>query len=437
MIMKQGFVLLLLSLILFSCVEIKQDFDKLPPGIWRGELILESKNFTPGIKDEEVITGTDKLDDANLPFNFEITYDENKNMIFYFFNGEERIQVKEVEHGIDGRSAVDTFRVYFPEYGSHIAAKYESNGMTGVFAIPDKNNYTIPFTAKYGEDFRFTPLTKKPEWDMNGKWECTFEEGTEDEYKAVGEFNQKGNELTGTFRTETGDYRFLEGTVQGNKAFLSVFDGTHAFLFSIKMIDQDNIIGSFKSGKHYKSTWSGKRNNNFELKDPSDLTYLTEENPTIDFDFTGINGEQLSINDDIYKDKVKIVSIMGTWCPNCKDEMIFLNDVKSKYKDEIEIMAVGFERPKEKEKALKTLAQYSEKMNLDFPIVYGGALSKQLASETFPFLNKIISFPTLMIITKDNKVKYIHTGFNGPATSKYEGFIKEFHSELENTLAES
>ena len=432
--MKHSILLFFSAFILFSCVEIKQDFDKLPPGKWRGELIIESKNFMPEKGDEEVFTGVNDLDDRRLPFNFEIKYNDKNDMVFYFINGEERIEVTEVEHGIDNRTARDTFRVYFPEYGSHIEAEYETNGMTGFFVIPAKNNYRIPFTAKYGEGFRFTPLKKEPEWDMNGKWECTFEEGTEDEYKALGEFKQVENKLTGTFRTETGDYRFLEGTVQGNKAYLSVFDGTHAFLFSIKMIDKDNIIGTFRSGKHYKTSWSAKRNSSYELTDPSKLTYLTEDNPTIDFDFTGLDGQQLSINDDIYKGKVKIVTIMGTWCPNCKDEIKFLNEVKAKYKNETEIMAVGFERPKDKKEALATLKKYSEKMQLDYPIVYGGKLSKQLASETFPFLNKIISFPTLMIIDKNNKVNYIHTGFNGPATSKYDDFIEEFYAELDKSL---
>ncbi len=413
-----------------SCVEITNTYDKLPPGKWRGELILESKNFMPNEGDEEVQLGNEVLDDTRLPFNFEIEYDASNNMIFYFLNGEERIEVKEVEFGRDSRTTKDTFKVSFPEYGSHISAKYESNGMTGRFEIPDKNNYFIPFTAKFGKDYRFTPLKKEPALDMGGRWEVTFEEGTEDEYKAIGEFIQENNHLTGTFMTETGDYRYLEGTVQDNKAYLSVFDGTHAFLFTSKMITKDSIIGTFRSGKHYKAAWSAKRNSAFQLTNPSELTYLTEENPSIDFDFTGIDGKQLSINDPIFKEKVKIVSIMGTWCPNCKDEMKFLKRVKDSYNDKLEIMAVGFERPKDKTKALSTLEKYANKMELNFPIVYGGTLSKSLASETFPFLNKVISFPTLMIINKDNEVLYIHTGFNGPATSKYKDFEKEFYNEL-------
>jgi len=427
-----GLVMTLLGM--NSCIEITNKFDKLPPGIWRAELILENRNFTPEKGDEEVLTGVDKLDDTTLPFNFEIKYDEKGDMIFYFINGEERIEVKEVVYGRNQKLAKDTFRAYFPEYGSHIAAMYEENGMTGQFSIPAKNNYFLPFTAVFGKDYRFTALKKKPAWDMNGKWECTFEEGTEDEYKAIGEFKQEGNMLTGTFRTETGDYRYLEGTVQDNKAYLSVFDGSHAFLFTIKMIDQDNIIGTFRSGKHYKTSWSGKRNESFELANPTELTYLTEEKPTLDFSFTGLDGKELSLDDARFKDKAKIVSIMGTWCPNCKDEMKFLNEIAGKYGDKLEIMAVGFERPRNKDEALKGLKQYNDKMELQFPIVYGGTASKQIASETFPFLNKIISFPTIMLIDKDNKVQYIHTGFNGPATSKYTEFVEEFNSELKKLI---
>ena len=426
------FVVILLSL--HSCVEITNKFDKLPPGIWRAELILENKNFIPDEKDEDVQLGVNELDDTKLPFNFEIKYDDKGAMVFYFMNGEETIEVTEVLFGRNNKLSKDSFRVSFPEYGSHISAMYEENGMTGEFVIPAKNNYSIPFTAVYGQPYRFTPLKKTPAWDMNGKWECTFEEGTEDEYKAIGEFKQEANHLTGTFLTETGDYRFLEGTIQDNKAYLSVFDGSHAFLFTVKMIDKDNIIGTFRSGKHYKSSWSGTRNDVFELGNPSELTYLTEEKPTLDFAFTGLDGKELNLDAPQFSNKVKIVTIMGTWCPNCKDEMIFLNGIKDSYGDKVEVMAVGFERPKDKSQAMTGLQRYSDKMNLKYPIVYGGTASKKVASETFPFLNKIISFPTLMLIDKDNKVQYIHTGFNGPATSKYKAFEEEFNKELQKLI---
>lgn len=430
---KLAYFIVLISILNQSCIEIVNQYEKLPPGIWRASLILDNKNFTPEPGAEEILTAVANLDESEIPFNFEVKYDKNGKMEIEIINGEERIPISNIQYGSNTKIAKDTFRLSFPEYDSYIAASYEENAIEGKFIKPSVENYAIPFRAIYGQSHRFTTLKKEPITDLSGKWECTFDEGNEGEYKAVGEFNQVGNELTGTFRTETGDYRFLEGTIQANKAYLSVFDGSHAFLFTMKILDQDNLIGSFRSGMTYKEAWSAKRNNDFELKDPKELTFLNDKNALIDFTFPNETGKSVSLNDEQFKNKTKIISIMGTWCPNCKDEMKFLKEVQVKY-PEIEIIAISYERNKEEAKALASIKRYRETMGINFPILLGGLASKTVASETFPQLNKIISFPTIMILNKENRPTYIHTGFNGPATSKYEEFVKEFYEELDKIV---
>lgn len=416
-----------------SCVEIANPYSKLPPGIWRATLQLDNQNFMPEEGDEEVITTVSDLNDSSLPFNFEISYGKDGNMIATFINGKERIKVENIDWGRNIKVAKDTLRFNFPEYDSFIKASYEDNAMEGKFIIKSKENYSIPFKAIYGQNYRFTPLKKEPTGDLSGKWECTFEKGTPDEYKAIAEFNQKGNELTGTFRTETGDYRFLEGTMQENKAYLSAFDGTHVFLFTMKLLENDELVGSFRSGRTYKSSWVAKRNNDFELQKPSELTYLNEGTKEIDFEFPNAEGNLVSINDPRFLDKIKIVTLMGTWCPNCKDEMIFLKEVSKKH-SEVEIIPIAFERYRDKNKAYEMIDKYEKTLSLPFPILYGGLASKKVASDAFPQLNKIISFPTLLILDKNNYPVYIHTGFNGPATSKYDEFKREFEEELEKLI---
>jgi len=51
-------------------------------------------------------------------------------------------------------------------------------------------------------------------------------------------------------------------------------------------------------------------------------------------------------------------------------------------------------------------------------------------------LNKIISYPTLLIVDRNNKVRKIHTGFNGPATSKFKSFDSEFKSIMTELINE-
>ena len=47
-----------------------------------------------------------------------------------------------------------------------------------------------------------------------------------------------------------------------------------------------------------------------------------------------------------FKNKVTIIQIMGSWCPNCMDETNYLTSIYPKYKDNLEIIGVGFETGK-------------------------------------------------------------------------------------------
>jgi hypothetical protein len=70
--------------------------------------------------------------------------------------------------------------------------------------------------------------------------------------------------------------------------------------------------------------------------------------------------------------------------------------------------------------------------------VIAGTDKTEMASKTLPMLNQIIGFPTTIIIGKNGKVKYIHTGFEGPGTGiYYEQFKERFNQVINELLAEN
>ena len=75
-------------------------------------------------------------------------------------------------------------------------------------------------------------------------------------------------------------------------------------------------------------------------------------------------------------------------------------------------------------------------MAFDWPLLLGGYADKKETGETFDFLDKIYSYPTLLFIDGDNKVQHVHTGFSGPATSKYESTKKDLESKLTELLSQ-
>ncbi len=434
-------ILLFLAISLNSCLEVQESYSGPAPGTWRGILKLEtdyvSKNKKGEPLPEKMEVQFKDINEKELPFLFDVLYDENNKLKIEIINASERIIVNDIQLGVDRKTARDTIEIDFPVYGSSLKAVYRGGIMEGEWIVHNKKNYRIPFVAKQGKTNRFTIQQNKPKMDVSGKWKVTFDADKDDPYMAIGEFEQKGNKLEGTFLTETGDFRFLEGTIQGDKVFLSCFDGSHAFLFTADVEDDLSLRGFFRSGKHYKSYWEARRDDAFTLASPDSLTYLKKGYDKIEFSFKNPKGELISLNDEAYKNKIKIVQILGTWCPNCRDETKFLVDYQNKFPNEsLAYISLAFEKHKEASKYMKAIQTYKEKLNIKHEIVYAGSSNKEEALLSLPMLNQIISYPTMIFIDKNDKVRRIHTGFAGPATSEYENFTKDFKSYVQNLLNE-
>jgi thiol-disulfide isomerase/thioredoxin len=441
--MKQkitGLLTLLTVLIFSSCLVVDNPHSALAPGKWRAILKLDPRPISPNPKGEPLPEKLnfqfEEVTEGELPFNFEVKYVTPDSFVIELINGEERIVVDDISFGRDIRTAKDTLRVEFPVFDSYITALYEEDVIEGTWVVNYREEYRIPFVAKYGEGHRFTTLRKEPVMDISGTWDVQFEIEGDNPYPAVAELQQQGQTLTGTFRTETGDYRFLAGTVQANKLYLSCFDGAHAFLFEGKINDDGSLIGSFQSGRHYKTLWSGVRNPDATLPDPHELTSALSNEP-FELTFETPEGTTVDLSDPNYAGKIKIVQVLGTWCPNCLDETNFLLSYLQEHPSEqLEVMGLAFERYREKDKAMGSIARYRKKLDIPYPIGWGGYYDKKEASERLPQLNEIISYPTLIFLDGNNRVRRIHTGFNGPATSEYEDFTVQFHEFVQALLAE-
>ncbi|MCK8524119.1 TlpA family protein disulfide reductase [Aquimarina sp. D1M17] len=400
----------LLTVFLVSCKkEIKKQPVDFLEGPWRASLTVQ--------------------DNEKLPFLFEVMEDETLKI----FNAEEVIDVDEVR--ING----DSIKINFPVFEGYIAAKFvDSVTISGNF-IKESLDRIVPFEAKYGAQDRFA-ITNKTTYDLTGNWETVFSENNEeDRYIAKGIFKQNGNVVSGTFRTTTGDYRYLEGVLNNDELQLSTFDGAHAFLFTAKVTDS-TIQGNFYSGNHWKEPFIAKRNENYELPSEESLTFLKEGYDKFAFNFSDTNGNKVSLEDERFKNKVVIAQIMGTWCPNCMDETKYYVEYYNQNKDkDVAFVALAFEYAKTEEKAFKAIDRLTQKLNVTYPVLLAqyGTSDKKKAQEKLPMLNHVLSYPTTIFIDKKGQVRKIHTGFNGPATGqKYLDFKRDFESFIDQLLKE-
>lgn len=431
---------LILTSIISGCFVVENPYTGIAPGPWRAVLKLEYVPISPNPKGEplpeKVNLKFEEVTQGELPFTFEVIYENETDFYIEIQNGEERLELRDIKFGRNNQTGKDTVFINFPVFDSYIKAICEESIIEGEWIVKNRGEYSIPFLARQGKDHRFTILKKEPVMDISGKWEVLFED-PDGAYPGVGEFVQNGNHLTGTFLTETGDYRYLEGSVQANKVYLSTFDGAHAFLFEAKILEDGSLIGSFRSGKHFQITWKAKKNDNATLADPNNLTYLKDGYDKVDFAFKNPEGKLISLSDAPYQNKVKIIQLLGTWCPNCRDETSYLTQyLKENPHPELEVITLAFEKYRAEEKAFSTLKKYKAHFGFDHEILLAGYYDKEEAARSLPMLNHILSYPTMIFMDRSDNVRKIYTGFNGPATSKYESFKQEFESFVTLLLEE-
>lgn len=384
---------------------------KLKPGHWHTEFQLNST--------------------TTLPVTFLVDKEKQLSHIT-IINADEHIVLNEVN------SLGDSVFITFSTFDSELRFKViKKNYISGVWINhARKGFYAIPFWSMNDRIPRFNRLPKLI--DVKGKWEVTFSYDKDPE-KALGIFepNTTGcshvspDIIKGTFLTETGDYRFLEGVVSSDSLYLSTFDGSHAFLFKAKMTN-DTLWGKFYSGTHYETNWYAVRNENFELRHPDSLTYIINKKP-VEFSLQALDKSYYTYPNDETNGKVTLIQIMGTWCPNCLDESVYLAELKSTYGDALQIVSVTFETQPTLDEKIEKIEKYKRVLGLDWTFLIGGDACKPCAGEIFPMLNDIISFPTLIFIDKEGNIRKIHTGFNGPGTGEY---YQEFVSETNAFIAE-
>ncbi len=403
------FSLLILFLTIFSCSTDKKNLPK--TGIWVAELDVMNKQV--------------------LPFNFKILKSEKDVYSIEIYNAEEVILVDEIFiHG-------DSIKIKAPVFEGYIAARFTENSMKGRF-VKENQGRTVPFSAYYGSEERFRGA-KASKVNLDGIWEVDFDYKSEDTYKGKGIFSQKDDVVTGTFRTPVGDYRYLEGVVDGDSLKITSFDGAHAFLFAAKATDS-TLNGVFYSDNVYAAPFIANKNPEYKLANSDSLTYLKKGFDKVEFSFPDETGKIVSLSDEQFKDMVVLVQIMGTWCPNCLDETKFYVDyLKQNPDSDIKIIGLAFEYAKTQEKAVESIQRLRDRIGADYPILIAqlGTDNKKLANEKLPMLNQVLSYPTTIYIDKKGAVRKIHTGFNGPATgAKYKTFKNEFDVFVKGLLEE-
>lgn len=347
-----------------------------------------------------------------LPFNGTFSNVKKHSATLTLRNADEEITIDEVS------LRNDSVIVKLPYFNTEMHLRVESPFMlSGEWINLDKENYRIPLTAEQGQDFRFTNTGSQRQ--LPSRYMAQFELGTEKEYPAVLLLENNSGKLSGTFLTETGDYRYLEGNIMNESVYLSTFDGSHAFYFQAAIKGDSLVNGIFKSGKTYQTNWIAVADSTASLTAPEKITTV-ESGTRIDFSLPNQDGQIVNWENADLNGKVVILDIMGTWCPNCMDASRALKQLADPYTEkDLIVLPVLFEYRDDLTFAKEAFSEYRNQLDIPEYFLFGGRASKKNAHQKFPMLSDVSSFPTLIFVGRNREIAEIYTGFYGPGTGQY------------------
>jgi thiol-disulfide isomerase/thioredoxin len=382
---------------------------------------------------------------GDLPFGLDLAR-EGTGWVGYLVNGQERLKLREV--AIKG-SHLD---IKMPGYENRLTADAKGDQLEGELVLNKLGgkDQHIPLRAQFGQLYRFFPQPSGDVADVSGRWSVTFSEDDGKTESAVGEFSQSHDVVSGTFLTDTGDHRFLAGQVRGGELYLSTFDGAHAFLYRAKIAGADGsapsgparpaaLAGDFWSGTAYHERWTAKLDANAALPNAYSLTAMRPGVKDFEFAFPDLAGNMVTSKDAKFHNKVIIVALAGSWCPNCHDEAAFLAPLYRDYRAKgLEIVSLMFEHFGDFDRAAAATERFRQHYGIEYTTLIAGISDKDEAAKKLPMLARVYAFPTTIFIDRGGRVRKIHTGYSGPATGEhYTQFVAEFKRTLDQLLAET
>lgn len=340
-------------------------------------------------------------------------------------NGKEEIKLSDIE------VSKDRIKIPLQAYEMSLQMNPPKDGTMNGYLIRHNKNPEVktPVIAVHGEKERFPEEKSAPKIDLTGRWAVTMLDEQDKKETGVVVFEQKGNDLTGSILTPTGDYRYLEGFVSGNEFEAASFDGVYNYLFKGNVVD-----GVLKASilANYKTLVEGKKDNSAELPD----AYKQTQVEALNFEFPDLSGKKVSLSDKRFQNKPVIIQFFGSWCPNCLDETNYLVPwYEQNKKRGIEIVGLAFERSLTPQDAKKQLMKTYKRLKINYPMLIAGSTAEDKPAQKIPGLKNFISFPTTVFLNKKHEVVKVHAGFTGPSTGEfYERWKKEFNQTVDELV---
>jgi len=366
---------------------------------------------------------TVKVGETEIPFRMEFA-GEGSKVRGWFFNGDAKVP------STGGTFENGRLVLNFDYYAAKLDATYKDGVLEGTYVRAGRPSV---FHAR-----RFVPpqLNDVDVPQIAGLWEIGVKSS---KGEAAWRFivRQSGPEVSAAILRVDGDTGVLEGTYRDGKFVLSHFSGARPMLLEVTPA-KDGTLELLENRRTRMTAIRSADARAKGLPEPADPSRHTSvEDPTVPLHYSApdLDGKMVSDTDGRFRNKVVIVAIGGSWCPNCHDEAPFLVELYKKYHARgLEIVELSFEEPEQLQNPAR-LRAFIKEYGIPYTVLLAGETSQ--LHEKLPQAVNLNAWPTTFFLGRDGRVRSVHAGFAAPASGSFHDELKsETEHLIEGLLAE-
>lgn len=225
----------------------------------------------------------------------------------------------------------------------------------------------------------------------------------------------------------SGDFGFIQGYFKNDSLFAASFNGSGFFILKGRF-SKNSAEGIYITERGDVFFWKAKP----KSKVVAEVTPAKFMLPAHSF---SLNGMPFSFNTDSLRDKALVIHVLGSWCHNCRDEVLALKEFVQKHSSHgVRFYAIAVEKQSDTSYVHERIRFIRERWGISWPVLSTGNSTKDNFSEWFG-LRDPFPYPTMFLFDKKHQPVKMHVGFSGPATGKaFEEWKTEFDNDLKNLI---
>jgi thiol-disulfide isomerase/thioredoxin len=371
---------------------------------------------------------------VEVPFRFEIAQN-GAQVQGFFFEGDRKIG------STSGTFANDILQLDYDFLNTTLQATLDGDKLQGTYRSHGAKAVPMEFRAQRSAATAASSASAKasaPKIDGDWQMHRTAQDNSKLDVSWRLYLRQSGSDVSGAILKTSGDTGTLTGQWKDGKLVMSHFAGERPLLFEARL-NPDGTLGITLDGRFtYRAARSTEARAVGIAEPPDPALFTSVKDPSEPFHFNGpdLDGKMVSDSDPLFQGKVVVLTIGGSWCPNCHDEAPFLEALYKEFHARgLEVVGLNFEMDSDLVQARPRVNSFIKRYGIQFPMLVPGTPEEVPAK--LPQLVNFGVYPTTIFVGRDGRVRRVHAGFASTATgAEHTRLLHDERELVEQLLAE-